>query len=264
MKKAALTVILPVLNEEKYLDYCLKSIFGQVFTDFKLICINDGSTDHTGSILAKWKTKFGSRMLVVTHPKNIGFTKSLNEGLALVDTKWTARIDADDYWHADKLKVQMSYLISHPNTKLIGCAYINLSDTGQKVISLPETDVQIRTYFPKGNPFGHSCVVFETKLVKEIGGYDRTYYPSDDYELWFRISNFGQLYNVTKQLCYRRLGDGISINGQNRQLKNCLRIQHKIIQNRNLSVLNYIYLVPTLLTLITPGWIRSLKRRLLN
>jgi glycosyltransferase involved in cell wall biosynthesis len=262
--KIMLTVLLPVLNEEKYLDKCLGSLFSQTYRNFKIICINDGSTDGTGLIIAKWKKKYSSRMQVVTHEDNVGFTDSLNEGLGLISTKWTARIDADDCWHPEKLEKQLAYLASNTKTKLIGCNYINVSDNFERQVNLPETDTQIRKYFVRDNPFGHSCVVFDTDLVRSIGGYNKEYYPSDDYELWFRLSENGSLYNLKETLCRRRLGDGISILSQNRQLNNCMRIQSKIIRSQKLPIYNYVYTVPTLLTLITPGWVRGLKRKFFN
>lgn len=262
--KTNLTVLLPVLNEEKYLDRCLNSIFNQTFTKFNLICINDGSTDKTGIILSSWKKKFGPRMQVVTHKSNIGFTDTLNEGLAMINTTWTGRIDADDYWHPEKLAKQITYLSSHPETKLIGCSYINLTERGQQVVNLPETNDEIRNYFRKDNPFGHSCVIFDTKLAKSLGGYNKDFYPSDDYELWFRFSRYGKLYNLKETYCSRHLGDGISIRSQNLQLKNCIRIQSIVVKNQNLSVLNYVYIIPTILTLLSPNWLRKLKRSIFN
>lgn len=259
-----LTIIIPALNEDQYLDDCLKSIYNQTYRNFRLICINDGSTDNTGSILTLWKKKFGPGMTIISHRKNFGFTNSLNEGLSLVRTPWTGRVDADDYWHPEKLQKQMDFLQSHPKVKLIGCNYMNISQHKSGFVRLPETDSQIREYLPKGNPFGHSCVLFDTKLVKDLGGYSKDYYPSDDYELWFRISGVGQMHNLQTPLCYRRLGDGISLVSQNKQLKSCLRIQHRIISERNLPFIYYFHLLPTFLTLITPNWMRSMKRKLLG
>ena len=49
-----LTVIIPVRNEEKRLPRCLHSILAQSFTDWEVICIDDGSTDGTADVLQKF------------------------------------------------------------------------------------------------------------------------------------------------------------------------------------------------------------------
>ena len=46
----AISIIVPVYNVEAYLEDCINSILNQNFTDFELILVNDGSTDHSGSI----------------------------------------------------------------------------------------------------------------------------------------------------------------------------------------------------------------------
>lgn len=53
----AISVVIPVYNVEDYLEESLNSILNQTFKDFEVICINDGSTDNSLSILNKFKEK---------------------------------------------------------------------------------------------------------------------------------------------------------------------------------------------------------------
>ena len=52
-----ISVIMPVYNVEKYLSACLNSLLAQTFSDFELICVNDGSTDSSAQILADFAAK---------------------------------------------------------------------------------------------------------------------------------------------------------------------------------------------------------------
>ena len=52
-----LSVIVPVYNVENYLRMCLDSILAQTFQDFEVICVDDGSTDHSPEILAEYAQK---------------------------------------------------------------------------------------------------------------------------------------------------------------------------------------------------------------
>ena len=54
---AEISVLVPVYNVEKYLRDCLDSILEQTYTDFEVICMDDGSTDHSGDILDEYALK---------------------------------------------------------------------------------------------------------------------------------------------------------------------------------------------------------------
>lgn len=77
---ALISVIVPVYNTGKYLSQCLDSILTQTFTDFEVICINDGSTDNSDKILADY-AKRDKRIHVITQ-KNSGVVVARNNGIA--------------------------------------------------------------------------------------------------------------------------------------------------------------------------------------
>ena len=49
-----ISVIVPVYNVEKYLRQCMDSILQQTLEDIEIICVDDGSTDSSGSILDQY------------------------------------------------------------------------------------------------------------------------------------------------------------------------------------------------------------------
>ena len=56
-KQPKISVIIPVYNTEKYLRECLNSIINQTLTDIEIICVDDGSTDDSLSILQEYAKK---------------------------------------------------------------------------------------------------------------------------------------------------------------------------------------------------------------
>lgn len=50
-----LSVVVPVYNVEKYLDASLGSLEDQSLADIDIICVNDGSTDGSRAVLARWE-----------------------------------------------------------------------------------------------------------------------------------------------------------------------------------------------------------------
>ncbi len=89
-----LSIVVPVYNTEKYLERCVSSIISQVFSDWELILVDDGSTD--GSLnLCDGYAKQDSRIRVI-HKENGGLSSARNAGLAVATGKYIGFIDSDD------------------------------------------------------------------------------------------------------------------------------------------------------------------------
>lgn len=95
MKSPAITVIVPVYNQEHLLKRCVNSILNQDYTDFELILINDGSTDSSSQICDKYASK-DSRIRVI-HQPNSGVSLARQKGLDCASGEWILFIDSDDY-----------------------------------------------------------------------------------------------------------------------------------------------------------------------
>ncbi len=100
-KEPLVSVIVPVYNVESYLAQCLDSIQGQSYPHFEVLCINDGSTDHSGEILEKYAA-VDSRIQILTQ-KNEGLSSARNHGMQAARGKYTIFIDSDDWWLPDTL-----------------------------------------------------------------------------------------------------------------------------------------------------------------
>ena len=178
-------ILISLYNAEKTLDETFRSLKRQTFQGFRIIAINDHSTDQTLSFLRKWQEKMGKeRFIIISNEKNIGLTKSLNIGLSQITEPYTARIDADDTWDTTKLEKQIAYLEKYPKCGIVGTWYINISSRGERKVILPVTDTDIKKLIFKRNPFAHSCVLFRTNIIIEAGLYDESIRYGQDYDLW--------------------------------------------------------------------------------
>ena len=90
-----ISVILSIYNVEPYLRECLDSVVNQTFRDLEIICVNDGSTDGSLSILEEYAAK-DSRVQIV-NKENGGQNSARNAGLDRASGEYVAIVDSDDW-----------------------------------------------------------------------------------------------------------------------------------------------------------------------
>lgn len=88
------SVIVPVYNVEPYLSSCLVSCMQQTLKDIEIICINDGSTDHSLEILKEFQR--ADRRIRIIDKENGGLSSARNAGIRAARGEWIVFLDADD------------------------------------------------------------------------------------------------------------------------------------------------------------------------
>lgn len=102
---AKISLVLPIYNVEAYLDRCLSSIRTQRRTDFVVLCVNDGSTDQSQSIIDHY-VKLDQRFVSLTK-SNGGLSDARNYGLERVTTPYVMFLDSDDFVEEDMLELAL-------------------------------------------------------------------------------------------------------------------------------------------------------------
>lgn len=102
------SVIIPVYNGGRYLRAALESVFAQTYRAFEVIVIDDGSTDDSAAIAQSFPD------VRYIHQSNQGVAAARNNGIEAARGEFFAFIDQDDLWSPEKLRLQVGYLLSHP------------------------------------------------------------------------------------------------------------------------------------------------------
>lgn len=104
-----ISVVVPVYNVELYIERCINSILEQTFREFKLILVDDGSTDTSGEICDRYATE--DKRICVIHQTNKGLSGARNSGIEWVlrnyESEWITFIDSDDWIHPQYLEKLM-------------------------------------------------------------------------------------------------------------------------------------------------------------
>ncbi len=193
------SILLPVYNCAPFLKDAITSLFTQTFSDFELIAINDGSVDESLEIL---KSFTDSRLRIVNNGCNLGLVASLNMGIALAESEYIARHDADDVAHPDRLFKQISFLDSYPLIGLLGCAYQKIDERGKplEIQQFPLENADLQEHLLFGNHFCHPAVMMRRSVLSRIGGYDSQFGTAEDYDLWLRLAEAGEVANLRQPL----------------------------------------------------------------
>ena len=107
------SIICPVYNSEEYLSKTLDSLCLQKFTDYEIICINDGSTDNSLRILEEYQR--GYPQLYIHTQKNAGPSAARNKGLELAKGEYILFCDSDDWFERDTILSELDSYIKLQN-----------------------------------------------------------------------------------------------------------------------------------------------------
>ena len=105
---ALVSVIIPVYNGARYLRAALESVFAQTYRSFEVIVVDDGSVDDSGVIAQ------GFPDVRYIHQANQGVAVARNNGIEAARGDFFAFLDQDDLWTPEKLRLQIAYMLNHP------------------------------------------------------------------------------------------------------------------------------------------------------
>lgn len=219
-----ISVIMPVYKGDEYLSEAVDSILNQTFSDFEFIIICDNPTNETKDILDKYQQS--DSRIHVFYQEQQGLANSLNKGITLAEGKYIARMDADDISLPERLQIQYDFLETNSNIGLCGTWIENF---GQKsgIHQLPITNEDIKSKIFFGYAIAHPSVMIRKEKIDGAGGYNSHFNYIEDYELWTRICDVTEVYNIPKILLKRRVhGGNITIEKRDMQL-NLLKEVHK-------------------------------------
>lgn len=196
-----ISVIMGVLNAEDCIENAVISIEKQTEQNIELIICDDGSTDHTYSILQELQKQYGN-IVLIKNEKNRGLAFSLNCCFELSTGEYIARMDADDISMPERLRIQKEFLNKHPEYDVVGCEMIMLDDEQRETYSQNDREPG-KDVFPLRVPFPHPTVMMRRSVMERLGGYsvEKKTKRCEDVELWYRFFEYGMRgYNLPDYL----------------------------------------------------------------
>lgn len=228
------SVVIAAYNCEKYINECLNSLFNQSYKGkIEIIVCDDCSQDRTLDILEKYYRK--GKIVLLKNDVNQGAAFSRNKCLKYATQEYVAILDADDYCHIDRLKMQVEYLENRPNIDFVSTGLQKVYDNYQKKEIYPSIEKPSRYDFLFGLPFMHATTLFRKDILDKVGGYRiaRETRRGQDYDLFMRIyAEGGKGENMKEILYYYRC-----FLGANPKTKFKYRIDESIIRYKGFKAM---------------------------
>ena len=178
----AVTVVVSFKDNATTLLDMVRSVVAQTHDDWRLVLLDDGSTDGGADLLA---AVTDPRVRLVRHTENLGTPVRLNELTDLVDTPFLARMDGDDLMHPERLARSLEVLTARPDLSFVAGHAVSVDrDTRPTGLRRSAVDPSVPDHF-RHAPFVHGTVTARTAWFREHR-YDPAFRRCQDQELWVR------------------------------------------------------------------------------
>ena len=181
------SVVIPTYNRANVVGRAIRSVQAQTFEDWKLIVVDDASTDNTEEVVSSFAD---SRVRYYRHQANRGGSVARNTGIQRARGEYIAFLDSDDEWLPNKLEKQVQvFENSKPTTGLVFTGMVHLFCDSQRVSIPPKHRGDLTRNLLIRNVVGSSSTSIVRKNVfDQVGGFDERLPARQDIDMWLRIS----------------------------------------------------------------------------
>ena len=199
-RSPCVSVIIPIYNGAATIDRALKSVLDQTFTDYEIVVCDDGSTDDTPSVLAK----YGDKLRVVRQP-NRGLPAARNAAVESSRGVLLALIDHDDEWLPQKLELAVAAMRSDLGASLLYSDMIVVNEAGEEfrrsqigpeTAHAPTMDEMLARIWP----ITPSTVVMRRDAFDRAGGFCESLISAEDIHFWLLMREQGDFIYISDKL----------------------------------------------------------------
>ncbi|HEX9817548.1 MAG TPA: glycosyltransferase family A protein [Patescibacteria group bacterium] len=199
LKTPFFSIIIPTLNEEKYLPRLLKDLVKQSFQDFEVIHVDGNSEDETLAVGQEFTKKLKLKTRVVKK-RNVAYQR--NTGAKLARGEWLIFMDADNQLLKDFLATIKKQLLKNPEISVFSC-WVSLESnevlkkTAEKVINYA-----LELNFLFGRPLAFGALIGCQRSLAKTTQFDETQKVYEDSKFVNELVNKGAVFQLFKNPTY--------------------------------------------------------------
>jgi glycosyltransferase involved in cell wall biosynthesis len=216
-------VIIPAYNAAKYLPIAIESVVAQTFKDWRILLVDDGSTDNTAEVVAPFVEQLGPKLKYIKQA-NGGLPAARNAAIRNSSAEFLALLDADDIWLPNRLAESLKSFENRPEVGL-SHGFISRIDTEGAVIDTfsrkqKHGEGRIARYiYMRQVQLPCPTITFRRSCVDDVGMFDETMRATEDRDLWLRIAFKYEVAVVPKVIALYRTSPNAMTTDPERMLK---------------------------------------------
>jgi glycosyltransferase involved in cell wall biosynthesis len=184
------SIITVVLNAERSIERCVKSVIAQTYKNIEYIVVDGGSTDGTLNILKKYRNHIN----ILISEKDNGVYDAMNKGYRISHGDYIIMLNSDDFFTPDAIELSVNTILEQKADYSGAQAYIIDQNSSIKYIYWP--NCFDKTAYIAQNPCAHETLLVSRKAYDDIGGYNTKYKIAAD--LKFELELISRGYVVAK------------------------------------------------------------------
>ncbi len=204
------SIIIPLYNKAPYVQKALQTIYNQVYKEFEVVVVDDGSKDNSVEEVQKFIEKNKPENLQLIQQKNQGVSWARNKGVKWSKYPYICFLDADDWWEDTFLLGLKKLIEAFPQAGIYGTSYFKVKN-GQNI----PANIGVDKEFEQGlinyyqvyaktlwMPLTSISVAIPKKIYNEVGGFNEKLKLGEDVDLWIRIALKYPVAFLNKPLAY--------------------------------------------------------------
>lgn len=190
-----ISVVIPLYNKEQSITRTLDSVLAQTYTDYEIVIVNDGSSDHSAQVVEEFiksrKNNHQSPIRLISQP-NGGVSSARNRGILESQGEYVAFLDADDLWASTYLEELINLIADFPGAGIYGMGS-NAILKSEQFAEDEKNGFRGWVSNPWDKNFGFwtgSSSSSRANLIA-VGLFDERMAYGEDLDMWYRLLLFG-------------------------------------------------------------------------
>lgn len=221
------SIITPVYNSENYIEQTIASVLAQTYTNWEQIFVDDCSSDNSEELIKSYQEK-DARFKYHRLATNSGAGVARNKAIDLAKGRFIAFLDADDFWHPEKLERQLTVMQEERVPLVYSQYYVvkGASNDPEHIICSPE-----HTSYKKmlcNDYIGFLTLMYDTEVIGKQFMPEIRRRQDWAYKLKL-LKNISHGYGIQEPLAYYRVGNSSLSSNKFKLLKYNFAIYHEVL-----------------------------------